>query len=292
MKLECHVNKVMFFSVAKGVSMFGFGKDKNVIEVRFYEGKNDSPFAASKVPIEQLPDTFEIDTTMHLGDDDWRVLGAEPAEKSKFRKSGKLSLYMVKSEIAQIDPNELLYSLPTISNDIAGVENAKNLEHIAVLREDDWRQFEFLDMRSESLINEEFEDIKNIYENHREEVGFKRLHLRQKISFPLESITLTLGLLDVSFEISDKFEGVAFNSAAATIIGGFAVQTKSGWILWGQANESGNITALNLSQTKESNINAIATEIDQFTKKYGLYLVDWPMLFLCGPGKLNFLAYS
>lgn len=47
--------------------MFGFGKDKSVIQVRFYEGKSETPFAVSNVPIDQLPDTFEIDTTMHLG---------------------------------------------------------------------------------------------------------------------------------------------------------------------------------------------------------------------------------
>lgn len=66
--------------------MFAFGKNKRVIEIKFYEGKRETPFAVSNVPIEQLPDTFEIDTTMHLGGDDWKVLRTEPAEKTKFKK--------------------------------------------------------------------------------------------------------------------------------------------------------------------------------------------------------------
>ena len=285
-------NRVFIFILVMGMSMLGFGKGKSVIEVKFYEGKSEVPFAVSNVPIEQLPDTFEIDTTMHLGDDDWRIVGAEPAEKNQFRKSGQLSLYMAKSEISQVDPNELLYSLPTISNDIAGVENAETLENIAVLREDDWRQFEFVARTYESTINEEFGHIKNIYENYREGAGFKKLHLREKIITPLEGSPLTLDLLEESFDIAKKYEGVAFNNAAATIVGGFALQTESGWLLWGQVNETGEILALNISQTKESNIVGISDNIDQFTEKNDLYIVDWPRLFWSGAGKLNFSAYA
>jgi hypothetical protein len=286
------MNRILIFVLAMGVSMFGFGKDKSIIEVKFYEGKSETPFAVSNVPIEQLPDTFEIDTTMHLGENDWRVLGAEPAEKNKFRKSGKLNLYMTKSEITQIDPNELLYSLPTINNDIAGVENTESLENVAVFREDDWRQFEFVVRNYESTIENELGHIKKIYESHREGVGFKKLHLREKIVTPLENSSLTLKLIGESFDIAKKYEGVAFNNAAATIIGGFALQTESGWLLWGQANESGEILSLNISQTRESNITGISDKIDKFTEKHGLYLIDWPRLFWCGPGKLNFSAYS
>ena len=118
------MKRLLIFVVLMGVSMFGFGKNKGVIEVRFYEGKSETPFAVSNLPVDQLPDTFEIDTTLHLGDDNWRVIGAEPPQKSKFRTSGKLDLFLAKSEVTQIDPRELLYSLPTINDDIAGVQNA------------------------------------------------------------------------------------------------------------------------------------------------------------------------
>ena len=144
----------------------------------------------------------------------------------------------------------------------------------------------------ESTIDDELGHVKNIYESHREGVGFKKLHLREKIVAPLENSSLTLNLIEESFDIAKKYDGVAFNNAAATIIGGFAVQTESGWLLWGQANESGKILALNISQTRESNIIDISDNIDKFTEKYGLYLIDWPRLFWCGSGKLNFSAYS
>ncbi len=271
--------------------MFSFGKDHKAIDVRFYEGNSEKPFAQSNIPVEQLPDTFEIDTTMHLGDDDWRVLGAEPPQKTQFKKSGKLSLYLSKVEIKNIDPNELLYSLPTISNDIAGVEDARSLENITVLREDDWRQFEFVGKEHEDSIEDEFTSISEIYKNHRDGMGFKELHVRKMITAPLGKSNLTLEILKSSFTIDKVYSGVAFNNAAATIVGGFSLYTKSGWLLWGQVDNSGTILALNLSQTKESDINNISKEIDSFTEKHSLYLVYWPILFWSGPGKHNFSKY-
>jgi len=272
--------------------MLGFGKDKGVIEVRFYEGTSETPFAVSNVPVDQLPDTFEIDTTMHLGDDDWRVLGAEPAQKNDFRKSEKLDLFLAKNEITQVEPSELLYSLPTINDAIANVQDMDSLDNIAVLREDDWRQFEFIDQQNESFINDEFDDIQSIYENHREGAGFSNLHLRQKIVSPLEKARLTISVLEKSFDLSSNYSGVAFNNSAATIVGGFALETDSGWLLWGQVSDSGIITALNLAQTKELNIVTVAKKIDNFLEKNELYLVDWPRLFWCGPNKLNFSEYG
>ena len=44
------------------------------------------------MPIEQLPDTFEIDTTMHLGEEDWTLVEAVPSQKTEFKKSGFIKL--------------------------------------------------------------------------------------------------------------------------------------------------------------------------------------------------------
>ena len=123
-------------------------------------------------------------------------------------------------------------------------------------------------------------------------MGFKNLHLRKKIVSPLEKSKLNVSTLEQYFDLANQYNGVAFNNAAATIVGGFAFKTKSGWLLWGQANESGVITVLNLAQMEDSNVVAIANKIDTFLEKHELFLVDWPRLFWCGPSKLNFAAYG
>ncbi len=292
MHTNVSMNRILILILVLGVPMFSFAKEYKVVEVKFYEDESKKPFAISNVPIDQLPDTFEIDTTMHLGEEDWSVLGAEPARKTKFMKSGKLKLYLSKVEISTIDPNEILYSLPTVSNDFAGLENATSLKNVLVLQEDDWRQFEFMSHNYETLIERELKSISDIYKNHREGLGFKEIHVRKMIKIPLANSKLTINTIKSSFSIEKVYSGVAFNNAAATIVGGFAFFSKSGWLLWGQADDSGDVLVFNLTQTKESKVLEISGEIDSFTKKNDLYLVDWPRLFWCGSGKLNFAQYE
>lgn len=272
--------------------MFGIGEGHKVIEVKFIEGNSDTPFAVSTVPIEQLPDTFEINTTLHLGQDDWRVIGADPAKKSEFRKLGKLSLYLAKQEVMSIDPKELLYSLPTIYNDLPGVEPADSLENVIVIREDDWRQFEFIDVDHESTINEELNDVLAIYQNHKQGMGFTSLHLRQKISNPLGSKKLTIEILRNHFSFIKVYDGVAFDTAAVIIINSFAAQTDTGWILWGQTDLNENITVLNISASENANIRDFAETLDKFLEDFSLYLVDWPRLFWGGANKASFAKYD
>jgi len=286
------VKNLLIFILTMGVSMFGFAKDFKVIEVEFYEGESSTPFAASDIPIEQLPDTFEIDTTINMGENDWRIIDAKPLEKTEFKKGGKLKLHLTKVETTMVDPNELLYSLPTINDSLAGVENAESLENVAVVREDDWRQFEFIAKHHELLIQGEFEAIQKIYENHREGQGFNQLHVRQAILEPLSNTKISIDSLKDSFSIENDYAGVAFNNAAATIVNGFAFSTKSGWLLWGQLDEDSRIAVLNLSETENSSVEEISQSINSFTQKYELSLVDWPRLFWGGVGQNKFLEYK
>ncbi|VAW49550.1 hypothetical protein MNBD_GAMMA03-925 [hydrothermal vent metagenome] len=287
-----YMNKLLMIVLILGVPMFGFGKDHQTIEVKIFEGESKTPFATSNMPITQLPDTFEIDTTMHLGGDEWIILDAKPIEKVAFRKSGKLSLYLTKKKIYQMDPNDLLYSLPTINDSLANVEHADSLENVAVFLEDNWRQFEFLEAKFKSYIGEEFADIDNIYSNHKENIGFNQLHVRKRIPDPFDQAGLIIDDLFTSFEIDKKYDGVAFNSAAGTLVGGFAFETKSGWILWGQKDQKGKIVVLNISQTGQSSLNDMAEKVDAFTQKYSLYIVNWPRLYWGGIDKLGFLKFD
>jgi len=65
-------------------------------------------FASSKMPPDSLPESFEIETTLHLGDDDWSVVHTEPQTKAEFTKSGKLTLRLRKVEM--MDPRAISFS--------------------------------------------------------------------------------------------------------------------------------------------------------------------------------------
>ena len=285
--------RVLIVILVLGYPMFGFGKDKNIIKVHFIESGKPEPFAVSDMPLEQLPDTFEIDTTMHLGDDDWQVMGAEPAQKEVFRKKGSLKLFLKKSEIVSIDPKDILYSLPTISNDLADVEDSETFENIIVFREDDWRQFELLSIKYEQEIQKELRGVAEIYENQKlEGVGFKEIYLRKIITTPLHDINLKLEVLEKYFDIKHQYSGVAFNNAAATIVGGFAFSTTSGWELWGQVNANNIIQFINITQTEDSDVNLFATKIDIFLTENKMYAVDWARMFWAGHNKHAFSKYT
>jgi len=284
--------KILIFLLLTGMPMFGFTKNHTTIEVKFIDVNTETEFATSNMPIDQLPDTFAINTNMNIGDENWTILHAEPINKSDFRKSGKLKLYLQKTEITQLDPYELLFSLPTINDTLAPVEQANSLKNVAVFSEDDWRQFEFIGVNHKALIESEIEAVKYIFKNHREGIGFKNLHVRKAILEPLNKKELSIKLLESSFGIRKKYEGIAFNTAAATIVNGFGLETNSGLLLWGQTNNHGIVVVLNLSHPEGSFSQEMVKEIESFTYENELYIVDWPKLFWGGSDKASFSDYK
>lgn len=65
-------------------------------------------FASFEASPDDLPDSFEINTTLHLGDEDWSVILAEPDTRAEFTKSGKLTLRLHK--VQMVAPEALSYS--------------------------------------------------------------------------------------------------------------------------------------------------------------------------------------
>ncbi|WP_395372895.1 hypothetical protein [Marinicella sp. W31] len=113
---NCHKVNILIILLLVGMPVFGFTKNHTTIEVRFFDKNSKKKFATSNMPIDQLPDTFAINTNIHIGNEKWIILNAEPINKSDFRKSEKLKLHMQKAKITQVDPNELLFSLSTIND--------------------------------------------------------------------------------------------------------------------------------------------------------------------------------
>lgn len=273
--------------------MFGWGKKKTkTVEVTLIELGKDEAFGVSQVPVDQLPDTFEINTTLHLGDVDWQVVEARPTTKAEFRETGKVTVVLAKQEIFDIDPAKVLFSLPTISNDMAMVEAVASLENVLVLHEDDWRQFEFLSVSLNELAQQEVQDILAIYHTQRQASGFKQIHVRKRIGEPLPDVALPLESLAQAFEIEKCFSGVAFNNAAATIINGFAWQTASGWIFWGQTDAQSNLVVLCLLPPHEAEAKIMANKIDDFLLANDLLLIDWVSVRQYGKNEGSFSLYE
>jgi hypothetical protein len=258
--------------------MFGFRKGYTTIDVKFYEGGAAKPFAKSKAPVDRLPDTFEIRTNVTISGEEWVVLGAAPARKEEFRRTGRVRIHVAKPKLLQVPIDELLYSLPSINDDVPAKDNAASLENLLVVHEDDWRQIELVSTRFADKIGSEFDSIRLIHEEHKVGHGFNEIHVRKAIPYPLEGTLFTPLDLSRSFGTDHTYDGVAFSSAAAVVRRGFALRVRGGWTLWGHCSETGSVTVLCCRPATASTTPAFLASFDSFLEQSALFFVDWNRL--------------
>ncbi|WP_372370979.1 hypothetical protein [Candidatus Uabimicrobium sp. HlEnr_7] len=262
---------------------------QNEISIEFYDFINKKLLKTVSKSLEQLPDVFEKDTAIHFSDSHWVISEALPSEKSEFQESGKVKLFLSKTEV--MDPKKILYSLPSISEDIPNIIESDTTEGTLVLLEDDWRQVECLEARFLKNINEELSQIRNVYENERESAGFRNMHLRKLILSPLGDKTLLIEHLEKHFEIKMRYNSVGFSSSYGVIENGFALATESNWIFWGQLNDNNHICFLNVIAMANALVEPFSSQMNAFLKDEKLYLVDWTRMFVAGNNQESFTNF-
>jgi hypothetical protein len=153
------------------------------VKVTFINNVSGEIIAVSKMKPEQLPESFDKPTTMHLQEDEWTVAKADPVSRKQFAISGNLTLHL--DPVDRFDPEKVLFTLPTISSELPGtVESRLFSDFILTLHEDDWRQNEFLPIGLLSTIQEEMASVEAILfpdEGSEETFGYKTIHVRSKI---------------------------------------------------------------------------------------------------------------
>lgn len=243
-----------------------FGKS-NTIKVQFIDSSNGNVIGVSEMPPEQLPETFEIQTTMHLNDEDWSIQEAIPAHSKEFLQSKNLILKM--SKVEKMNPNDIWYTTPTISNEFPQtIEKTKETENDISIHEDDYRQREFLNVNTKSKVQEEFNEVKEIWANHskknEEYTLFKNCHVRKAIGLP-----------NLSINFNELQTILNSNSVGQVIINGenlkngFSLNTDN-TIYFGTLTGK-TITELCISQWNDNTTN----EILNINKKFNLLFVDW-----------------
>jgi hypothetical protein len=243
------------------------------VQVKFINGRDKTVVATSNMPVEQLPESFQVDTTVELGGRKWSVSSATPADKREFAKTGELAIVL--AEITQIPPGDLLYSLPTISNDCGQVVG-KVLPHDGLfqIHEDDWRQIEFISESYREAMNLELSDIRAIYEKDRKGVGFKKVHVRKRIPEPFSGVSLSLDELKTYLPQQRVYEAVSFNRTAGTVPHSFAWQSTYGLIVWGTADSRGVVELLCLTPSS-SHTDRLPEALSKLAQAKRLVLVDW-----------------
>lgn len=235
------------------------------MRVEFIENGTEKPFAVSDVPLEQLPDTFELETDFEIEQQHWKVVQANPQNKEEFSKTGKLRIVLDK--IQMIDPRELLFSLPTINDEIPATENV-SIDNLFTIHEDDWRQSEFISKKYNSEIKQELSAIVEIYEKHRAGIGFDKIHIRKSIISPLIDKNIKIDEFNRKLNITKRSDGVGLRGGGK-VKNSFAFQIAEGTTFYGQT-ENGLITVLCVRSDENS-----VQLIKQIAEHYEIVFVDW-----------------
>src|SRR6478609_4441659 len=94
---------------------------KREVTVTLIDDVTDEPIGVTKMPPADLPETFERETTLHIGDVDWSVVDATPKTRPEYSASKSLTLRL--RRIEKVDPRNILFSLPSICDYIPPLGN-------------------------------------------------------------------------------------------------------------------------------------------------------------------------
>lgn len=247
------------------------------IEVQFVDSATRQVFSRSLIPVQQLPQSFEASTTLRLKDQDWSVVEARPMTAAEYRKTGKLLIIL--SKIEMVDLSEILYSLPTVAGDALPsiARNTSKLGTDAIeIREDEWRQIEWLPTSIADAIERELKMVATIYEKERQEVGFAKCHVRSPL--PNLSTDRTIRLSDLRDALGPKatwLRGFGIGGIEGIAADSFAVRLLSSIELFG-ITDGDKIQSICFANSSANNVpEPDVQNLAKFAATHDLLLVDW-----------------
>jgi hypothetical protein len=219
------------------------------------------------VPFDQLPETFEVQTTLELGEAQWAIERAEPPTAEQFIRSRGLVLTLRRIEF--VAPGDILFSLPTICDVVpsTGVEGVAGRRAGLSIAEDDWRQVELVDATLLDVVEEEFRAIREIYEQHAHldgeghPVGFRQIHVRTRPAEPLPR--------PVPRPAGADLGPLGLHGQPGAVPGSFTLAAGSA-TLYGLA-DGDEVKVL----AAAGDASDVAVALGSFMSDYGLVLVDW-----------------
>jgi hypothetical protein len=230
------------------------------VSVFFVDAGTGQTIARSDMPAGQLPETFRTDTTLQIGGESWQVERAEPATAAEFVRAGRLVLTL--RRLTMMPPGAILYSLPTIADELPPSGPGQSPEPVLDLHEDDWRQVELVSRALAPSIPAEFDAIDRVHASGARRngagqvIGFEGIHLR------------TIAALSYPVPWPGRDAGEV-RLGGSPVAGSFAHQLGGAWC-YGVAGPRG-ATVVGF----HPNAAPIAASIRPLLTEHDLILVDW-----------------
>jgi hypothetical protein len=240
------------------------------IEVTFIDDATGQVIGVTQLSPEQLPATFAVATTFHLGPQEWQVQTAVPPTSAEFYETKKLTLHLRKVEY--VNPQDILYTLPTLAGELPEMADAPLFPGFELsIHEDDWRQNEFLPRTALLLAAQEAEAIQRVWTEFGNLTStgiqtFKHLHVRERLGAP----GLTLDFARLQEVLGASHPGsLKFHDQPGFVRNGFALQTPTA--LYYGILEGSTVTHLCLAVVAEDALPGVQT----VNQAFGLVFLIW-----------------
>jgi hypothetical protein len=236
------------------------------IAVTFVDAADGTEIGRAQLPPAQLPESFATATTLELGGASWSVERAEPPHATQFRATGALRLTLRRVEL--MDPQELLYSLPTICDTLPPLDG--NAVKAVELLEDDWRQVELVHTSLTEVVAAQLDAVRAVYEDEAEGLGFRNIHVRTEPAAPLPGAVSLERLLRLVG--GTPLGRIGFVTSPGAVADSFCVGLQS-FILYGRA-EADRVHVIGVQRT-EGDGPEPEEHLAPVLRAFDLVLVDW-----------------
>ncbi|GAA4613228.1 hypothetical protein GCM10023195_57100 [Actinoallomurus liliacearum] len=250
------------------------------VRVVFVNAETGQELGRSEVAAETLPDTFEVDTVLHLGDTEWSVRRAEPPTADRFVAAGTLTLTVRRVE--SMRPSDILYSMPTLYDPLPPSGGQAHDGAAFEIHEDTWRQVEMVSAELDDQVATELLAVRRIYDEHarRDEngrlYGFDAIHVRTGPVRPLPHPVPLQRLSDMLPPTDHRYAGVGYRGAAGLVADSFAFAVGP-LVLYGLAEGDLATTLCATIERPEApeRLTALTDALDDAMRSFDLRLVDW-----------------
>jgi hypothetical protein len=243
---------------------------------------NTVQFAQTELELDQLPETFAVETTLNIGGDNWRVMTAQPVTRSEVERAGRVHLTVRKVEVGTVpvpfDRSKIRFGMPTICDPLPPADDSVSMAdlRVFVIDEDLWRDVELVAERYAADVESNFAAIRAI---RAIETGpFSNLHPRAAPVKPLSGTGLRLADVGAALgSAAEAIDGVVIDTPGAGFIpGSFAFRLPDDGHVYGHC-VGAEVVVLGLQRSGGRRELPVATAgLADLMRQFSLDLIVWP----------------
>lgn len=253
------------------------------VTVTFIHHDSGDEMGVAELDAAQLPETFALQTKMHLGEEDWTVEAADPRTREECARTGKLTLRL--RRVMQLPADDILFSLPSICDAIPAPGKRPVSGGDLLLAEDDWRQFELVSSSLAADMEHELAAVRRIHEEERVGSGWRTLHVRRTPVLPIAPGIPLADVLEALGVAPSAVEGVAFEGMPTRIAGGGSFTAPDGQRFYVLVGPAQAVVVLGIAQpTRAGSLSGSLPALESLCRRHQLELVHWCLCARAQPG--------